>query len=79
VANEIAALAAAAAMRELICNQFTAIEISEVSHDQAWLAANMGEEIPMVATLAAFPGEMTNKVETWADAAIARFELQRAA
>ena len=61
-------------MREHICENFTANEISEASHDLAWQAANIGEEIPLFATLATSPGEMTNKVQTWADLAISRYE-----
>jgi hypothetical protein len=66
-------------IRGMICDNFTAMEISEASHDQVWQAANIGEEIPMVATLASFPGEITEEVQDWADSAIGRFEVREAA
>lgn len=61
-------------VRGVICDEHTAMSISELSHDQVWEAANMGEEIPMAATLAAFPGEMVAQVEHWADRVIERYE-----
>ena len=44
----------------------TANAISEMSHDQIWDAAKEGEEIPLHATLAATPGEITPEVIEWA-------------
>lgn len=38
-------------VQEIVCG-FSAMEISEISHDSVWRAAKMGEEIPMEATLA---------------------------
>jgi uncharacterized phage-associated protein len=35
-----------------ICDKFTATQISEMTHDDIWKLANLGEEIPMYATLA---------------------------
>jgi len=63
-------------MRGVICDHFSANGISELSHDQIWEAANIGEIIPMSATLASSPGEITSEVLKWADDAIARFEKQ---
>ncbi len=57
-------------MREHICDLHTANSISDLSHDQVWEAANMGEIIPMWATLAASPGAITPEVIAWADAVI---------
>lgn len=65
-------------VREAICYGHTAESISELSHDQVWEAANIGEEIPLWATLASIPGQMTVKVAEWADIAIARYEAQAA-
>lgn len=55
----------------------TASEISEMSHDDVWQAAEIGEEIPMYATLASTPGEITEAVVEWANASLA--ESTRAA
>ena len=49
----------------------TANEISEMSHDDIWRAAAEGEEIPLCATLAAMPGEVTEEVIAWAVDAVA--------
>ena len=49
----------------------TANEISEMSHDEIWHAAVEGEEIPLSATLAAMPGEVTEEVVAWAVDAVA--------
>ncbi len=43
-----------------------ASDISEVSHDIIWEAAEDGEEIPLYATLASQKGEITNEVRNWA-------------
>lgn len=48
----------------------TASEISELSHDDVWDAAEIGEEIPMCATLASTPGEITEEVVEWANACL---------
>lgn len=50
-----------------ICNNHTAVSISEVSHDLIWDAAKPGEEIPLYAVLAATPGEITEDDMNWAD------------
>ena len=44
----------------------TANEISEASHGLAWEIAEMGEEIPLSATLAETPGEYTDEIMAWA-------------
>jgi hypothetical protein len=59
------------AFASVICDDFTAAEISDASHDQIWEAAELGEEIPMRATLAAKPGEITDEVRNWADSVLA--------
>ncbi|HYI39990.1 MAG TPA: Panacea domain-containing protein [Allosphingosinicella sp.] len=63
-------------IRSEICYGHTAESISELSHDQVWEAANIGEEIPLWATLASSPGRMTPTVIDWADTAISRYEAQ---
>lgn len=45
----------------------TANEISEMSHDVVWEAAAEGEEMPLYATLASTPGEITADTVRWAD------------
>ena len=45
----------------------TASVISESTHDIVWEAAREGEEIPIVATLAANKGEVTEKAIKWAN------------
>jgi hypothetical protein len=72
-------LALADELSDLICNAHTAESISELSHDQIWDAANIGEEIPMWAALASRPGQMTKEVAEWADTVISRYEKQQAA
>lgn len=66
-------------VRDAICYGHTAESISELSHDQVWEAANIGEQIPMWATLASSAGQMTHEVENWADTTIARYETRLAA
>jgi hypothetical protein len=50
-----------------ICRHFTATSISAYSHDEIWEAAEIGEEIPMYAILAASPGEITKDDILWAE------------
>ena len=61
-------------VRSSICGSHTAMSISELSHDQIWEAAEMGEEIPLAATLASVAGVMTADVTKWADSCIGRYE-----
>ena len=44
----------------------TANQVSEMSHDIIWKMAAEGEEIPLYATLASNPGEMTEEFFGWA-------------
>ena len=46
--------------------EHTANEISELSHTNIWKAAEEGEEIPIYAALADFPGPITREVYDWA-------------
>ena|SRR5579859_1009924 len=66
-------------LRKHICDDHTANSISALSHDQVWEAANIGETIPMEATLASAPGEVTNELLAWADSVRTRYEEQAAA
>jgi hypothetical protein len=56
---------------EDVCKHHTSGSISELSHDQIWAAAALGEEIPLYATLAANAGEITEKDYAWADSIVA--------
>lgn len=53
------------ALQEIL--PLTAREASDKTHDAIWEAAEMGEEIPLFATLA-IPGEISPEVIEWADA-----------
>lgn len=60
-------------VREQVCS-YTAMSISEISHDHVWEAANIGEPIPMTATLASGVGEVTKDVTRWAESVFKRYE-----
>ena len=62
-----------------ICDGHTATSISDLTHDQIWEAANIGEDIPLYATLAGEAGEITDEVTAWADNIIKEAEARRAA
>lgn len=53
-----------------IRSNYTATEISDISHDIVWDAAYDGEEIPLQATLVSSKGEYKDKIITWADSVI---------
>jgi len=53
----------------VICDNFSANEISDATHDQVWEAAELGEEIPIFTTFAK-RGEITREVRHWASSAI---------
>lgn len=50
----------------VVCNDFTAASISDLSHDEIWDAAEIGEEIPVHAVLAAKAAPVTKSDEKWA-------------
>jgi len=50
-----------------ICNEYSANEISKVSHDDIWEAFNNGEEIPLETLLVADSGKYGNEVLSWAN------------
>jgi hypothetical protein len=54
-----------------VCNEHTAVSISELSHDRIWEAAEEGEELPIFAVLGAAEGEITDADKAWADSVIA--------
>jgi len=54
----------------IVCGH-TATDISDMTHDQVWEAARIGEEIPLHATLAGLEGAITDNVLSWADDRIA--------
>jgi hypothetical protein len=67
-------------LRVHICDDHTANSISELSHDQIWEAANLGEVIPLSASLVSAPGEITDEFLKWADSVRERYEaIKRAA
>ncbi len=53
-----------------ICDHHTGTSISDLSHDQIWDAASIGEELPMFSTLAATEGEYTDDILVWADSVL---------
>lgn len=59
------------AFMRLVCDNYTANEISNASHDQVWYAAEMGEEIPLYAAAFATPGQITQEVRAWASETVA--------
>lgn len=65
-------------LRAHICEDHTANSISQLSHDQIWEAANIGEVIPLQASLASSPGEVTDELLEWAESVRARYEGQAA-
>jgi hypothetical protein len=53
-------------LTETICEKYTAMGISRVSHDDIWEMAEIGEEIPLT-TVFAVRGEVTEQDVAWAD------------
>lgn len=51
----------------VICDHHTAASISDMSHDLIWEAAELGEEIPVYAVLAAHAGASSKDDMKWAD------------
>lgn len=54
----------------VICDEHTAASISDLSHDLIWEAAEMGEEIPIYAVLAAQAAPPSRDDKKWADALV---------
>jgi uncharacterized phage-associated protein len=48
-----------------VCANHSAASISELSHDVIWESADLGEEIPLAATLVAQPAELRDQVKAW--------------
>jgi hypothetical protein len=67
------------AVMNAICNGHSASSISELTHDQIWDAAALGEEIPLFATLAALPDEIDADMIEWANERVARVVVEREA
>lgn len=55
------------AVLSAICDHHTAASISDLSHDLIWEAAELGEDIPVFAVLAAQVGALTKNDKKWAD------------
>ena len=53
----------------VICDNFSANEISDATHDHVWEIAELGEEIPLFTTFAK-RGEITAEVRQWATEAV---------
>jgi hypothetical protein len=62
----------------LICDNFSANEISDVTHDEVWRAAEIGEELPMY-TVFARQGEITAEVRRWATDVIENLDARKLA
>lgn len=63
----------------IVCDHHTAGSISDLSHDLIWEAAEIGEEIPIYAVLAAQAGALTKSDQSWADKLIKQHASSRAA
>ncbi len=59
-----------------VCGQ-TAKEISEFSHNAAWEAAQMGDELPYYTAYALFPSQVSIEAIEWAEGAAAGVEDER--
>ena len=59
---------------QMVCG-YSANDISEMTHDSVWSAAAEGEQIPLYATLASFPGEITETAREWASTVSSQIEL----
>lgn len=57
-----------------VCDGHTAVSISDLSHDAIWEAADLGEEIPLYAVLAAKADPPTKEDYAWAEKAIKRHQ-----
>lgn len=62
------------AVVDQICDGHTAASISDLSHDAIWEAADLGEEIPLYAVLAAKAEAPTKEDYAWAEKAIKRHQ-----
>lgn len=57
---------------QIICENYTASAISEISHDQVWEAADDGEEIPLYTIFASQAGAITDEVRDWANGVVGK-------
>lgn len=67
----------AKAVLNFVCG-YTATEISEFTHDEAWDAALEGEEIPLFATLITGEGAITDETKEWAEKVVLGIEDEEA-
>ncbi len=56
---------------EAVCRRNTAASISKFSHDDAWMMAEIGEDLPFYTAFSARQGELDEDDLAWADARIA--------
>lgn len=54
------------------CDDRTAVSIGDLVHDRIWQAADLGEEIPLHAVLAAKADPFIDEDRAWAERAIKR-------
>ena len=65
-------------MTGFVCEQNTAASISELSHTEAWNAAQMGEELPYFAAMELLDGAEVDETDrVWADQEVDRLADQR--
>jgi len=62
---------------EQVCDNHSAVSISELSHDVIWDAANDGEEIPLAATLVASPAVPREEIIAWTKRVIDKAEAAK--
>jgi hypothetical protein len=56
---------------EAVCDKHTAASISELTHNEPWEIAEIGEDLPFCTVFSARSGEIDESDITWADAQIA--------
>jgi hypothetical protein len=57
---------------EAVCDRHTAASISELTHNESWEIAEVGEELPLYTVFSAQRGEIDENDVQWADAVIGR-------
>lgn len=55
------------AYASVLCENYTADEVSDITHGLAWKVASIGSEIPMAAVLVENSGQVTEEVIAWAN------------
>ena len=60
-----------------ICNGHTASSISELSHNDVWQVAEIGEELPMFTVMSVLDGEVDEEDISWGHSLMSRLEPNR--